>query len=40
MTKIPFCSKYRDSDDVYFPVGGEDQMICFSSTARDFYDTI
>ena len=35
-----FRSKYRDSDDVYFQVGGEDQMICFSSTARDFYDTI
>ena len=35
-----FRGKYRDSDDVYFPVGGEDQMICLSSTARDFYDTI
>ena len=35
-----FRSKYRDSDDVYCPVGGEDRMTCFSSTARDYYDTI
>ena len=34
-----FRSKYRDSDDVYCQVGEQDRMICFSSTAIDFYDT-